>query len=70
MKRWTDNVSDKPNAIEAPEFQSRPPALKLTLMTQEWLAQEDVHEYFLALSRGPWTVVYRSWSTNEEDNGA
>ena len=38
-------------------------------MNDEWLTQEDVQEDFLALGRGPWTVVYRSWSTGKQDNG-
>ena len=39
-------------------------------MTQEWLAQEDMHEDFLALGRGPWTVVYRSWSIDDQEYGS
>lgn len=38
-------------------------------MNDEWLTQEDTHKDFLALGRGPWTVVYRSWSTSKQDNG-
>lgn len=39
-------------------------------MTEEWLVQEDVHEDFLALGRGPWTVVYRSlYVSKHEDLG-
>jgi len=38
-------------------------------VNDEWLTQEDTHKDFLALGRGPWTVVYRSWSTSKQDNG-
>ncbi len=37
-------------------------------MNDEWLRQEDTHKDFLGLGRGPWTVVYRSWSTSKRDN--
>jgi hypothetical protein len=38
-------------------------------VNDEWLTQEDVQEDFLSLGRGPWTVTYRSWSTDKQDNG-
>lgn len=38
-------------------------------MNEEWLTQEDTHRNFLALGRGPWTVVYKSWSTDGQGNG-
>lgn len=38
-------------------------------MNDERLTQEDVQEYFLALGRGPWTVVYGSWSSSKQDDG-
>lgn len=38
-------------------------------MNDKWLDQKDVHEEFLALGRGPWTVLYRSRRNNKDDLG-
>ena len=38
-------------------------------MTNEWLEQRDVHDEFLALGKGQWTTVWRTWREGKQDGG-
>jgi hypothetical protein len=38
-------------------------------MTNEWLEQRDVHDEFLALGKGRWTTVWRTWREGKQDGG-
>ncbi|MCA1728772.1 MAG: hypothetical protein LC751_04980 [Actinobacteria bacterium] len=38
-------------------------------MRDEWLNQDDVQDEFLALGRGKWTTVYRSWHEDKQSDG-